>query len=530
MTASIAVAAFLAGAVVSLATSWLLVSRLERVGERLGLSEALLGIVAALAADAPEVTAAVSAMASGEQRLGAGVVIGSNVFNLAALLGLGAVAAGRIGLHRKVVLLGGTVAVAVAGVCLAVVLGVVPPAAGCLLGLLVVALYAVALGVSGRTLARVRLPRPWIGWLRSAVAEEEAELGPALRPAPARWPDAMVAAGSLVIVVAASVTMERAAAALGNRFAVPEIVIGGLVLAAVTSLPNAVAAVYLAARGRGAATLSTALNSNTINVAIGLLVPAALIGLGRPSGQMILVAAWYIGLTVAVLGLAYRDRGIWRVTGILVIGAYLVFAGSIAGLAYAGPQATPIAVMAGLVAAVALTTRLALGHHPDASSNQSSPNSRWPAEPDPDEQTRGSPLGASGNFNRSQSARARITAPAETRAGRESLLAGWPVRRLWVLGLAASLTVAATDAALGNRAVLIGLLIVGPCCVVLTGRWIPTGLTGVCVTGLAVTLGFPDGIWGTGIFFTWLAAVAVVGLATTAAAALIQALGPTRLR
>jgi len=34
-------AAFVAGAVVSLAMSWLLVSRLERVGER--LSEALLG-------------------------------------------------------------------------------------------------------------------------------------------------------------------------------------------------------------------------------------------------------------------------------------------------------------------------------------------------------------------------------------------------------------------------------------------------------------------------------------------------------
>jgi len=49
----LAVAAFLGGAVACLATSWLLVPRLERVGERLGLSEALLGLGAALAADAP---------------------------------------------------------------------------------------------------------------------------------------------------------------------------------------------------------------------------------------------------------------------------------------------------------------------------------------------------------------------------------------------------------------------------------------------------------------------------------------------
>ena len=280
MPVAVAVSAFLAGALVSLATSWVLVTRLERVGERLGLSEALLGIVAALAADAPEVTSAVTAMASHQQRLGAGVVIGSNVFNLAALLGLGAVVAGRIRLHRKVVVLGGAVAMCVASVCLAVALGFLAPGAGLVLALATVAVYAVVLGASERGLARLRLPGPWIAWLRSAVTEEEAELEDAIRPERGRRQDVIIAALSLLVVIAASVTMERAAAALGNRFAIPEIVVGGLVLAAVTSLPNAVAAVYLAARGRGAATLSTALNSNNLNVTIGLLVPAALIGLG----------------------------------------------------------------------------------------------------------------------------------------------------------------------------------------------------------------------------------------------------------
>src|SRR5712691_4218467 len=102
---------FAAGVAVSLAGSWLLVSRLERLGERAGLSEALLGMVAALAADAPEITAAVAALAHRQASVGAGVVIGSNVFNLAALLGLGALVAGRIGLHRRVVWLSGSVGV-----------------------------------------------------------------------------------------------------------------------------------------------------------------------------------------------------------------------------------------------------------------------------------------------------------------------------------------------------------------------------------------------------------------------------------
>ena len=63
--------------------------------------------------------------------------------------------------------------------------------------------------------------------------------------------------------------MERAATQLGASTASGSIVVGGLVLAAVTSLPNAVAAAYLAGRGRGAAVLSTSLNSNAFNVIAG---------------------------------------------------------------------------------------------------------------------------------------------------------------------------------------------------------------------------------------------------------------------
>ena len=115
---ALAFTAFVAGALVSLATSWLLVTRLEMVGERFGLSEALLGVVAALAADTPEITSSISAISSQHQRArGAGVVIGSNVFNLHAP-GLGALfVAGFIAFHRRLVVLGGFVALWVAGWC-----------------------------------------------------------------------------------------------------------------------------------------------------------------------------------------------------------------------------------------------------------------------------------------------------------------------------------------------------------------------------------------------------------------------------
>ena len=515
MSVAVAVPAFVAGALVSLAVSWVLVSRLERVGERLGLSEALLGIVAALAADAPEVTAAVAAIAGHQQRLGAGVVIGSNVFNLAALLGLGAVVAGRIRLHRKVVVLGGAVALTVAIMCLVVVTGVVPPAAGFALVLVTVVLYAVALGASDRRLARLRLPRSWIAWIRSAVAEEESELEEAIRPRRGRWQDVAVAAVSLLVVVVASVTMERAASALGSRFAVPEIVVGGLVLAAVTSLPNAVAAVYLAAHGRGAATLSTALNSNTLNIALGLLLPAMLIGLGQPTGQTALIAAWYIGLTVVTLAFAYRDRGIRRVTGILIIAAYVVFTGSLLVPAHQ-PDWSQIVITVGTAVAIIFGVLLAYGRR--GGSRKTSPPLPPPGRETAD-RVRPADMTVNGH---SPATDLQFSDRSRSWKQSKSLVSGWPVRKLWLLGLAISAAIAIIDAVLGHRVILIGLLIAGPCCALLTGRWIPTGLAGLWVIGLAVVLGLPDAIWGTSTHLAFLAAVAAVAMVSTLAAALVE--------
>jgi len=321
----ISIGEFVFGAAVSLATSWVLVSRLERVGERLRLSEALLGMVAALAADAPEITASITALAHNERAVGAGVVIGSNVFNLAALLGLGAVVAGGFGLHRKVIWLGGTIALWVALVCLITVTGVVSAAVGLVLVVVVLLPYIVLLGTHRRGLPWLPLPLRSKRWLLSAVDEEELELVVAIRPPRGTPVDALVAAVSLVVVVAASVTMERGASSIGVHFGISDIVVGGLVLAAVTSLPNAVAAIHLARNGRGEAALSTGLNSNNLNVVVGLLLPAVFIGVTHLSGQGFVIAGWYVGLTALTLVLAYAGRGLRPWSGWLIMGGYVSF-------------------------------------------------------------------------------------------------------------------------------------------------------------------------------------------------------------
>jgi cation:H+ antiporter len=318
--------AFFLGTAVSLVTSWALVTRLERVGERFGLSEALLGALAALAADAPEITSSVTALSQHQRTIGAGVVIGSNVFNLAALLGIGSLVSGLIVLHRRVVVLGGVVAMLVAMSCLCAVTGVISNLAGLAISGVVFAAYVVILGMSRQRLRRLRLPVRWRDWIALAIDEEELELEEAIRPRRGRRVDFAVAAGALVVVVIASMTMERSASTLGHHFHIANAVIGALVLAGVTSLPNAVAAVYLAAKGRGAAALSTALNSNSLNVIVGLLIPALFVGLARSSVAGSVTALWYVGLTLLTLVLAFATRGLRRWQGGLIVVGYVTFA------------------------------------------------------------------------------------------------------------------------------------------------------------------------------------------------------------
>ena len=465
---------FAAGVALSLAASWLLVSRLERLGERAGFSEAWLGLVAALAADAPEITAAVTALTRGQASVGAGVVIGSNVFNLAALLGLAAVVAGGIAFHRRVVLLAGLPAIWVAAVCLLTVAAVVAPAVGLALTMAVMVPYAAVLGIRRARLESLRLPAGWIRWLTAAVHEEETELAEAIRPRPGTWRDAVTAAGALITVIGASTVMEVTATALGHRYGIADIITGGLVLAVVTSLPNAVTALYLARRGRGAAVLSTALNSNAINVLAGLLIPASLAGLGPRSGQATLVAAWYAGLTVLALALAYRGRGLDRMSGAAIIAGYLAFVTALLISVAQGGVRPATAVIP--TAAVGVAGALLL---------------IWPAR-------------------------------WRQESRRESLLPGWSIGRLWRLSLILSTVIAACDAASGPHLILIGVLIAGPCCALLTARWALTAAASGFALALGGLLGVPDQIFATVTQYAFLAAVAAVGASATIGAAVLQ--------
>jgi cation:H+ antiporter len=312
-------------AVASLGASAVLIVRIERLGSRFGLTEALLGFVAALAADAPEIVTAATALVRGQHTVGVTIILGANVFQLATLLGLGALISGGIRLDRRVVVFEGVAALWLAVVAAPVANGNLNPKVGLVLGLVVFVPYVVISGLRPEQRARLPLPRHFRIEVNDAIGEEEAALADVLGQPRSHRLDGVVAVLSLAIVIGASVGLERTATTLGGRWHISDVVLGGVILAGITSLPNLVAAIYLARRGRGEATLSEALNSNRINTVVGLLLPAALVagavGVSTAAGTRLLSFA-YVFMTLFVVSLATWRRGVGRIVGAVLLATY----------------------------------------------------------------------------------------------------------------------------------------------------------------------------------------------------------------
>jgi hypothetical protein len=142
----------------TLGASEVLVRGVGRLARNLGLLAGVVGLIVALGADSPEISSSVSAVASGSAATAAGVVFGSNVFNIAFLLGGAALAAGEVRIRRSVVVLDAGVAIVVTLAMGLAVLGEIPIAAAWSLMLLVFIPYITFLFLSPTTIAQLPLP------------------------------------------------------------------------------------------------------------------------------------------------------------------------------------------------------------------------------------------------------------------------------------------------------------------------------------------------------------------------------------
>lgn len=319
------IALFLGSLALSIAASAVMAHRVDQLGVALGLSEGMLGIVTAIGADAPEISAALTALSSGQHELGLGVIFGSNIFNLAALLGLSAVIAGPIRVRRSGLVLDAGLAIWVTAVVAAQALGWLSAvASGALLAASVIPY--VALFVAGKErVGRLRAAPRLGAWLAKAIGGVRKDARTGQTPRRPTAIDKLALFPLLAMVVLSSIGLVHSASALGERWAIAPVLIGTLLLAALTGIPNLIAAIRLAVRGRGSAVASESFTSNTINLLVGGFVPLTVLGLGQLSAEARLAIEWLIGMTVLAALLCYPQQGLNRWGGAALLALYAGF-------------------------------------------------------------------------------------------------------------------------------------------------------------------------------------------------------------
>ncbi len=276
----------------------------------------------------------------------------------------------------------------------------------------------------------------------------------------------------VVVSLAASWLLVSRLERLGERAGFSEAWLG-LVAALAADDPEVTAAVTALSRGQASVGAGVVIGSNVFNLAALL----GLAGLGPRSGPGTLVAAWYAGLIVLALALAFRGRGLGRLSGAAIIAGYLAFVTTLVITVEQGTVSPATAVVPAAVITAAGILLLT-----------------WP--------------------------RRTVAAGPGGLWQRESVLPGWSIGRLWRFSLISCGVIAAGDAASGPH--LIGLLVIGPVAALLTGRWTLTAAASGLAIALGVALGIPDQIFATITQYTFLAAVAAVGTTATAGAAVLQ--------
>jgi cation:H+ antiporter len=307
-----AIPLFLASLSATLVAARLFARRLDQLGRRFGFPEALVGLLTALAADGPEISSALFALVKGEHGVSVGVLVGSNAFNLAAMIGLSGLLVGSVRISRDTLLLEGLSSACVMLIGVAVLVGWLAPAVAVSLTACVLIPYVLIVSGASRSLGRLA---------------RTLDQRPQREPVPGDPTHHLLGliVFDVALIVAGSAGMVEAALTLGDQWGISSAVLGMLILAPLTSVPNAVTAVRLGLAGRGEALVGETFNSNTINLAAGVIVPSLFVTFTAPSSTAKLQLGWLVGMTCVCLVALAKQRGIRRPEAAAVIALYVGF-------------------------------------------------------------------------------------------------------------------------------------------------------------------------------------------------------------
>ena len=298
----------------------LLVDAAVRLARRAGLSELVIGLtVVSLGTSTPELAVTLDAAVKGLGDIGVANVLGSNVYNLAFVLGV-------VALVRTVPVAQSLVRRDGAALLASTAVGGLA-----LLDLTVTRLEGAALAA---------LFAGYTAYLIRAGRAESAGRRPGAIARPTGLPDAerhgvrdvgVLVAGLVVVLVSGDVLI-GAASALARGAGISEWAIGGTIVAAGTSTPEFAVSLVAVRRGSLGVSVGNVVGSNVFNL-VGIVGLAALVRPLTVSPAALETLAWLAVVSVAMVAALWTDAVLSRVEGAAFAASELVrWALGLAGL------------------------------------------------------------------------------------------------------------------------------------------------------------------------------------------------------
>jgi len=274
-----------------------------------GLSPLVIGLtVVSFGTSAPELAASLMAALAGAPEMALGNVVGSNIANIALILGLTALIhplrAGASFLRRETpIMIGATLLLVVL-----LALGRLGRPAGLMLVVLLVAYLWLLL--------RTKEPA-------QVQAEFEQEYG--LKPRRSPWLAGLAVLVGLGLLVAGARWLVLGASAMARGLGVPELIIGLTVVAVGTSLPELATSVVAALKGEPDIALGNAVGSNVFNI-LGILGTTALVRpFSLPFGLVAVDLAVMLGLSALLWPFLRSGSCLARREGAVLLGLYAAY-------------------------------------------------------------------------------------------------------------------------------------------------------------------------------------------------------------
>jgi len=278
---------------------------------RAGLSPLVVGLtIVAFGTSSPELVVSIKAGLSQQGDIAVGNVVGSNIFNIAFILGITALVC-PIPVHRQILKVDAPIAL---GVAILLVLLLLDQSLGHVEGGLLF------LGIVAYTWMNVVLAR------KEGATTIAAPTDPSAPIRSRHWAaDLAFILGGLVVLVIGSRLLVEYSVNLATGFGISEAVIGLTIVAAGTSMPELATSLVAAVRKQPDIAIGNVVGSNVFNI-LGILGVASIISPISAPGISMLDYATMIIFTVILIPLLYTGRLLHRIEGgvlLLLYGAYL---------------------------------------------------------------------------------------------------------------------------------------------------------------------------------------------------------------